>query len=318
MLSFGFLALGCSRDPGTANALPRKEEHRELRAAMRAVEPFFQPMGKPQQHDWLTVFKEPGQTFDEYIASDPTLPTNERAVIYVQPLGRFSQQQTKVINVTSEYMAAFYGLRVSQRTPRPLPAKLAEPDQRMIDYPQHRQIRTGWAMDAVLKPALPNDAAALIAFTNEDVYSDASMYFVFGQASLESRVGIWSLYRLDDQADFDRFLERALKIAVHEVGHMFSIRHCTRYECVMSGTNHLGETDRRPIDGIDEAAVQEGVTIFHAGTSINEAGAVVTSGGRVLGVTAVGSTLDEALSRAYQGVANISWNGMQYRRDIGR
>ena len=43
-------------------------------------------------------------------------------------------------------------------------------------------------------------------------------------------------------------LLRTLKIATHETGHMFSVKHCTKYECVMSGTNHLNETDRRPLD----------------------------------------------------------------------
>ena len=122
----------------------------------------------------------------------------------------------------------------------------------MIDYPAHRQIRTGWIMDKMLKPELPTDAAALIAFTNEDLFPDSSMYFVFGQASLDDRVGVWSLYRLDDRTGFDKFLQRTMKIAVHEVGHMFSMRHCTKYECVMSGTNHLAETDSRPIDACPE------------------------------------------------------------------
>jgi archaemetzincin len=219
---------------------------------MKAVEPFFRPMGEPQQHDWLASFKEPGQTFDEYIASNPTLPTQQRDVIYVQPLGRLTSAQLRVVKVASEYLEAFYGLKVRQRKPQPLPAKLDEGDQRMIDYPPHRQIRTGWVMGAILKPSLPSDAAAMIAFTNEDVYPDSSMYFVFGQASLEDRVGVWSLYRLDDQANFEKFGERTLKIAAHEVGHIFSMRHCTKYECVMSGTNHLAETDRRPIDACPE------------------------------------------------------------------
>ena len=219
---------------------------------MNAVEPFFQPVGKPQQYDWLATFKEPGQTFDEYISSNPTLPTLARDVIYVQPLGRFKPNETRVIKVAGEYLEAFYGLKVNQLKPKSLPAQLEEPEQRMIDYPPHRQIRTGWVMDAVLKPELPRDAAAMVAFTNEDLYPDSSMYYVFGQASLEDRVGVWSLYRLDDQADFNRFLSRTLKIAVHEVGHMFSMRHCTKYECVMSGTNHLAETDRRPMDACPE------------------------------------------------------------------
>jgi archaemetzincin len=134
----------------------------------------------------------------------------------------------------------------------PRPKKLKEPDQRMIDYPQHRPLRSDYFLDTVLPPLLPKDAAALFAFTDEDLYPDSSMYFVFGQASLENRVGVWSLWRLDDHADFDTFLRRTMKIAVHEAGHMFSMRHCTKYECVMSGSNHLGETDRRPIDACPE------------------------------------------------------------------
>ncbi len=209
-------------------------------------------MGEPGLFDWLKTFKEPGQTFDEYIESTPTLQTAERRTIYVQPIGRFNAQQSQIIKITSEYMEAFFGLPVKLLDTRPPIARLKEPDQRMIDYPQHRQLRSGYFLETVLPPLLPKDAAALIAFTDEDLYPDSSMYFVFGQASLENRVGVWSLWRLDDQADFDTFLRRTMKIAVHETGHMFSMRHCTKYECVMSGTNHLGETDRRPIDACPE------------------------------------------------------------------
>jgi archaemetzincin len=95
---------------------------------------------------------------------------------------------------------------------------------------------------------LPTDAAALIAFTADDLYPDESMNYVFGQASYDKRVGVWSLFRLKERADYGKFLRRTLKIAAHETGHLFSMRHCTKYECLMSGTNHLGETDRRPLD----------------------------------------------------------------------
>jgi len=115
-----------------------------------------------------------------------------------------------------------------------------------------RQIKTGYILDNVLKPILPADAAALIAFTIDDLYPDETMNYVFGQASMEDRVGVWSLYRLGDHTDYDTFLRRTLKIAAHETGHMFSMKHCTKYECVMSGTNHLGETDSRPIDACPE------------------------------------------------------------------
>lgn len=216
------------------------------------IEPFFEPMREPEQFDWLSTFQEPGQTFDEYIASSPTLPTEDRKTIYIQPIGKFSAQPTQVIKTTGEYMEAFFGLPVKMLDTKPRLPQLKAPDQRIIDYPQHRQLRSGYFLETVLPPLLPEDAAAVIAFTDEDLYPDSSMYFVFGQASLENRVGVWSLWRLDDNADLDTFLRRTMKISVHEVGHMFSMRHCTKYECVMSGSNHLGETDRRPIDACPE------------------------------------------------------------------
>lgn len=61
---------------------------------------------------------------------------------------------------------------------------------------------------------------------------------------------------------------------------------------------------------------KEGIEVFHAGTKNNE-GKIVTNGGRVLGVTNIGGSLEESLSGAYEVVANIDFEGKQYRRDIG-
>jgi phosphoribosylamine--glycine ligase len=56
--------------------------------------------------------------------------------------------------------------------------------------------------------------------------------------------------------------------------------------------------------------------VFHAGTKFDEMGRVVTDGGRVLGVTALGDTLAEAKARAYEAVKLINFTGMHYRTDI--
>ena len=66
---------------------------------------------------------------------------------------------------------------------------------------------------------------------------------------------------------------------------------------------------------IAEAEQVPGVVVFHAGTKFDNE--VVTSGGRVLNVTAVGDTLENALSRAYEAVEHVYFEGMYYRRDIG-
>src|SRR5205807_497895 len=74
-----------------------------------------------------------------------------------------------------------------------------------------------------------------------------------------------------------------------------------------------------PIEGLDadgQLKDAEGVQIFHGGTSRLKDGRIVTSGGRVLGVTASAATLPLAVNRAYQAVERIRFDGMQFRRDI--
>jgi len=70
------------------------------------------------------------------------------------------------------------------------------------------------------------------------------------------------------------------------------------------------------ITGIDEAEKDPSVIVFHAGTKL-EAGKYYTAGGRVLGVTAVADTIDDARAKAYAAVGKIKFEGMHYRRDIG-
>jgi phosphoribosylamine--glycine ligase len=71
------------------------------------------------------------------------------------------------------------------------------------------------------------------------------------------------------------------------------------------------------IGGLGAAAKVEGVTVFHAGTRRSEAGDVIATGGRVLGVSALGKSVEEARGRAYRAVDSIYWPGGFCRRDIG-
>lgn len=72
------------------------------------------------------------------------------------------------------------------------------------------------------------------------------------------------------------------------------------------------------IQGLDRAGQREHVAVFHAATSLGPQGEWLTAGGRVLGVTATGKTLDAALTQSYAAVDDIHWDGMHCRRDIGR
>ncbi|MGI9036387.1 MAG: archaemetzincin [Pyrinomonadaceae bacterium] len=217
----------------------------------QAIVPFFKPMGMPQKNDWLATFKEPGQTFEEYVGSNPVLPTAERRTIYIEPIGKFSATEREVLSLTAEFMRAFYNLPVVLKTEEKL-ENVPEELTRKNLYTKQTQIETTYFLKNLLPKIIPADAAALVCFTDADLFPASDWSFVFGEASLQNRVGVWSFYRLGNpeksEKDYKLFLARTLKIAMHETGHIFSMHHCTKYECLMSGTNNLQEIDRRPPD----------------------------------------------------------------------
>ena len=87
---------------------------------------------------------------------------------------------------------------------------------------------------------------------------------------------------------------------------------------VMTAEGYPGAyTKGVPITGISEADALPGVKVFHGGTTIKE-GALVSSGGRVLCVTALGDDLEDAQRAAYAGVEKIRMDGGFYRKDIGQ
>lgn len=89
--------------------------------------------------------------------------------------------------------------------------------------------------------------------------------------------------------------------------------------CVVAASGgYPGEFEKgKPINGLDAAKSVEGVVVFHSGTVLDKPGGFLTAGGRVLGVTARGVTLQRARERAYEAIAKIDFDGMHVRTDIG-
>jgi archaemetzincin len=219
----------------------------------RAFEPgsSFQPMGMPGPADWLANHPEPGQTFQAFVNSRPNRPDNRRRKIYLQPLGDLSQSGGPSAGKLAEFASAFFALDVAV-----LPAlNLSEfrVTERRNPYSGQKQILTADVL-ALLQSRLPNDAFALVGITMIDLYPDPQWNFVFGQASLRDRVGVYSFARYDPKfygqttADAQRLImRRSCKVLAHETGHMFGIQHCIWYRCLMNGSNHIEEADERPL-----------------------------------------------------------------------
>ena len=232
-----------------------------LAGDIERLRPLHTKLGKPHPRDWLAGpgRDEPGQTFDQYLACRPVRPVGKRTVLYIQPLGQFTPTQRRIIDLTADYMGRYFNTPV--KVLRDVPASVI-PQRARRTHPTwgDKQVLTTWVLDELLNPKLPADAAACIAFTAADLWPGEGWNFVFGQASLTDRVGVWSIYRNGDpdggEAAFRLCLLRTLKTATHETGHMFSMQHCTAHECNMCGSNHREESDRRPLWCCPECAAK--------------------------------------------------------------
>jgi phosphoribosylamine--glycine ligase len=87
---------------------------------------------------------------------------------------------------------------------------------------------------------------------------------------------------------------------------------------VMASDGYPGDYQKgRAIEGLKEVSKMEDVFVFHAGTAFTD-GKMITNGGRVLGVTGLGENIPKAIERTYEAIAKISWDGVHYRKDIGK
>ena len=243
------------RPPTPAESLQAIGSTRGLpKTLQRALDPGgdFDHIPVPRPGDWLAVNPEPGQSYDDFVKSRPDKPDGGRSKIYLQPLGEFSEDRSPSVETLRECAANYFVMDVVV-----LPS-LSITDHtlttRVNPFTGNRQILTGDVL-ALLKNKLPADAFCLLAITMEDLYPHPSWNFVFGQASPRERVGVFSFARYDPAfygekrgGDYQEvLLRRSCKVLVHETAHMFFLEHCIFFKCVLNGSNHLQESDGRPL-----------------------------------------------------------------------
>lgn len=215
----------------------------------------FPRVGKPAPGEWLADYDELGQSYSDYVGSEPVRAEGARRVLVLQPLGPFSRQEAQMLQAVAEFCGLYFGVPV--RVERPVldldPARSRERRGGSLVW---RQYLTGYLNGEVLKPRLPDDALAYVGVTMHDLYPAESWNFVFGQAQLRGRVGVFSLARYfpafygePQTPDAQRQgLRRSIAVLAHESGHMFSLFHCIWFRCLMQGSNSLEELDGRTLD----------------------------------------------------------------------
>ena len=212
----------------------------------------FEPITKPGPSDWLTAHPERGQTYGRFLRSRANRPGKGRNVIYLLPIGAFSKERAPSLERLKEYAAGFFAMKIVVLPTAPLDQ--IRVTTRINPHTRKRQMLSTDVLE-LLKKRIPDDAFCLLAITMEDLYPEPSWNFVFGQASLRERVGVFSFVRYHpsfyggDAGDgvTELVLKRSCKILAHETGHMFGIWHCVHFNCTMNGSNHLAESDSRPM-----------------------------------------------------------------------
>jgi len=220
-------------------------------AILERLRPLHRPLAKSRPGMRLVSEAGPGQTFDAWRSGGPFAALGARRVIYLQPIGAFNPAEQRVLALTVELLGLYFGLPVEKLGPLhvddawPKEARRADrswgPDQLLVPY----------VLEQILQPRVVDDAAAVVGLTAHGLWAGDSWTYVYGRTSPRDRIAVWSISRngelsngVDEQQEF---LRRTFKTAIHEIGHMLSIEHCTAYSCAMTGAEDQAGVDRRPL-----------------------------------------------------------------------
>lgn len=214
------------------------------------IRPLHEKKKPVQPGDWLDRHSEGGQTFAQYVQHRRAKPLrDDYSTIYILPLGEFDETQMRIVGETAECMKHFFGVPTTLLDAIPL--EEAPSDARRTRDDGIEQVLTQWIMNEQLKPRRPDDAVVLIGLVTCDLWP-GDLNWVFGEASMFDRVGVWSLHRNGDprasEASYRLCLRRTIKTAMHETGHMLGIPHCIHFECGMNGSRSREESDRQPVE----------------------------------------------------------------------
>lgn len=200
----------------------------------------FVPLPKPKKGEWLeSARKESGQTFESFIQKAKK-PDKTHHTIFILPLNEIPDS---MMNYLYQYCSAFFlGMTVA-----------VLPSRNLFELGIENRMNEGClqfhAGKIIENLKIPKGGYCLIAVTMVDLYPRVSWNFVFGLAS--GKKGVFSFARfLDEDLSLEQAEElrlyRAARTLTHEVCHMFGIKHCIYYLCLMNGSNSLDESAGKP------------------------------------------------------------------------
>jgi archaemetzincin len=238
---------------------PLDDVEPELRAAFTDPRDFA-PMPPRRRGDWRSVRPEPAQSVAEFLASAPNVREAPRERLTLLPLGRFPVDvivgtefvglvRTPMPADIAALLAAFFATPTDLLPAEPLPEGL--PWREVRGHRQH----DAHALLGAAAPRLPADAYGMLTLVTVDLFAAPEQQYAFGWSTFHDRLAVIGFARFDPSffggpapADVQgAVLRRSLRVAVHEVGHLFGLAHCQAFRCVMNGVADLDELDSIPL-----------------------------------------------------------------------
>ncbi|CAF3820124.1 unnamed protein product [Rotaria sordida] len=222
----------------------------------------FQPVPIPNYGDWLRNHEEKGQTMASFErTTSKAVPHATFKTIYIQPVGSFNHPRAAPLDIIIQFACVFFaGCEVEL-----LPTIDFSKDMKYRENNGIRQYRTDGFYNYLSQKRHHRDARRellCVAVTMADIYPNESWNFVYGEARTIDGLGVYSFARLDPLfpaspqrllsvplTDEHRviMLRRCIKILLHELGHLFGLKHCIYYVCLMNGANNQIEMDRQTL-----------------------------------------------------------------------
>lgn len=235
-----------ARESGEAvEAVLRAERARDLEMRRKVTwgrydERGHERLGPPREGEWLWVYPEHGQTADEYKLACKNRRSPGRETITLRPLGPLSPRAKAVMEPVRRFCETFFTAPARVVEERPLPEEA---------FRSSRQQHDVGPLLASLQKELEDPDLVRAGLADRDLCWEGQVQnYVFGGASLENRVGVYSFERFARGAVAEPlYRHRCFGVVAHELGHILGLHHCIYYRCVMQGANSLPEIDAAPL-----------------------------------------------------------------------
>jgi archaemetzincin len=221
----------------------------------------FTPLPPPAKTGWRAIRPEPAQDVDAFVASAPNPVEAPREHIVLLPLGHFPYDviegrefvglvRTPELADLGELAASFFGL----------PADVLPASELPLDDLPSREVKSGRQLDVhgvldLVSASLPAGAYGMLALVNYDLFAWPEQQFAFGYSTHTDRVGVMGFSRFDpsfyggprpdDLAT--AVMRRSARVLLHEAAHLFGMRHCQYWRCLLNGIADLDELDAVPL-----------------------------------------------------------------------